>query len=102
MLYRDPHRHRAYRVRRGQLADRSDTPAGMAPGAVQVPLVGRIAAGAPILAEEVVEDLLLLPRNPRRARDAGYGTSLRCRDARIRPVCGRPSAVGCTASDAAR
>ncbi|MFI7359616.1 transcriptional repressor LexA [Streptomyces avidinii] len=63
VLYRDPHRPRAYRVRRGQPADRSGTLAGTAPEAVQVPLVGRIAAGAPILAEEVVEDLLTLPRH---------------------------------------
>jgi Peptidase S24-like len=34
-----------------------------------VPLVGRIAAGAPILAEESVEDVLLLPR-----RLVGHGS----------------------------
>ncbi|MFJ6252875.1 MULTISPECIES: transcriptional repressor LexA [unclassified Streptomyces] len=59
VLYRDPHRPRAYRVTRGQPADHS----GTAPEAVQVPLVGRIAAGAPILAEEAVEDVLPLPRH---------------------------------------
>ncbi|MFJ1869415.1 transcriptional repressor LexA [Streptomyces sp. NPDC088097] len=58
MLYRDPHRPRAYRVR-GWPADQF----GTQPEAVQVPLVGRIAAGAPILAEEVVEDVLPLPRH---------------------------------------
>lgn len=36
---------------------------GVAPGeAVAVPLVGRIAAGSPILAEQQVEDVLTLPR----------------------------------------
>lgn len=35
----------------------------MAPEAVQVPLVGRIAACAPILAEELVEHVLPLPRH---------------------------------------
>ncbi|MEU2391840.1 transcriptional repressor LexA [Streptomyces sp. NPDC007369] len=63
VLYRDPHRPRAYRVRRSQHADHFDARAGTPPEAVQVPLVGRIAAGAPILAEEVVEDLLPLPRH---------------------------------------
>ncbi|WP_331719600.1 transcriptional repressor LexA [Streptomyces virginiae] len=62
-LYRDPHRPRAYRVRDDQHADLPDTPAGMAPEAVQVPLVGRIAAGTPILAEELFEDVLPLPRH---------------------------------------
>lgn len=63
MLYRDPHRPRAYRVWRNQSADRSDALPGTVPEAVQVPLVGRIAAGTPILAEEVVEDFLPLPRH---------------------------------------
>ena len=60
-LYRDPHRPRAYRVRPNL---------DLAPEALpqpeqnmaQVPLVGRIAAGAPILAEETVEDVFTLPR----------------------------------------
>lgn len=59
VLYRDPHRPRAYRVRRGRPADQF----GTVLEAVQVPLVGRIAAGAPILAEEAVEDVLPLPRH---------------------------------------
>ena len=33
-----------------------------APEAVMVPLIGRIAAGGPILAEQVVEDVFPLPR----------------------------------------
>lgn len=57
--YRDAHRPRACRVVRGRAADQF----GTAPEAVQVPLVGRTAAGALILAEEVVEDVLPLPRH---------------------------------------
>jgi repressor LexA len=58
VLYRDPHRPRAYRVRPSWAPDlhgRSSEP-------VDVPLVGRIAAGAPLLAEEMVEDVYPLPR----------------------------------------
>lgn len=58
VLYRDPHRPRAYRVRPSwapDLGNRSGTP-------VDVPLVGRIAAGAPLLAAEMVEDVYSLPR----------------------------------------
>ena len=62
-LRRDPHRPRAYEVRG------SDTPSSQAaadttgkPSASYVPLVGRIAAGGPILAEESVEDVFPLPR----------------------------------------
>jgi repressor LexA len=58
ILYRDPHRPRAYRVRPSwapALGGRSAAP-------VDVPLVGRIAAGTPLLAEEMVEDVYSLPR----------------------------------------
>ncbi|WP_435223425.1 transcriptional repressor LexA [Streptomyces sp. Tue6028] len=58
LLYRDPHRPRAYRVRSPwspDLGERGEPP-------VEVPLVGRIAAGAPLLAEESVEDVYSLPR----------------------------------------
>ncbi|OQR61566.1 repressor LexA [Streptomyces maremycinicus] len=58
VLYRDPQRPRAYRVRPSwapDLGGRSET-------RVDVPLVGRIAAGAPLLAEEMVEDVYALPR----------------------------------------
>ncbi|MFH8387522.1 transcriptional repressor LexA [Kitasatospora sp. NPDC018058] len=60
-LYRDPHRPRAYRV----WADRQTAPADSTRSTgvpVTVPLVGRIAAGGPILAEQTVEDVLPLPR----------------------------------------
>ncbi|MEU9546287.1 transcriptional repressor LexA [Streptomyces mirabilis] len=58
VLYRDPHRPRAYRVRPSWAPDldgRSEAP-------VDVPLVGRISAGAPLLAEEMIEDVYTLPR----------------------------------------
>ena len=66
-LFRDPHRPRALEVR---LPESLSTPAP-APSldsddqpapAVQVPILGRIAAGGPILAEQVVEDVFALPR----------------------------------------
>ncbi|MGP3691037.1 transcriptional repressor LexA [Streptomyces sp. IBSNAI002] len=61
-LRRDPHRPRAYCVPpKAFTAEESELPES-APKAVEVPLVGRIAAGAPILAEEVVEDTYALPR----------------------------------------
>jgi repressor LexA len=58
ILYRDPHRPRAYRVRPSwapDMEDRNEAP-------VAVPLVGRIAAGAPPLAQEMVEDVYAMPR----------------------------------------
>ncbi|MFE0516465.1 transcriptional repressor LexA [Streptomyces sp. NPDC058964] len=58
VLYRDPHRPRAYRVRPSWAPDLGGK--GSAP--VEVPLVGRIAAGAPLLADEMVEDVYALPR----------------------------------------
>jgi repressor LexA len=69
-LRRDPNRPRAVDVRNpgtplGKPRRRSratGAPAGSEP-AVYVPMVGRIAAGGPILAEEMVEDVLPLPRN---------------------------------------
>ncbi|MFH9292236.1 hypothetical protein [Streptomyces sp. NPDC017520] len=41
-------------------------------------------------------------RNPWRAHEDSYGTSPGCRHIHIHPVRGRPSALRCTASDAAR
>ena len=56
VLYRDPHRPRAYRVRHRWTAE--DGPGTAEPSspteAAQVPLVGRIAAGTPVLAEEAL------------------------------------------------
>lgn len=69
-LRRDPHRPRAYEVRspdgarapgaagvNGTAANGADRPA-----ASYVPVVGRIAAGGPILAEQSIEDVFPLPR----------------------------------------
>ncbi|WP_229718576.1 transcriptional repressor LexA [Nocardia jinanensis] len=75
-LRRDPNRPRAVDVRGMDEAVRSVTtldPAGPARGAVSadttdqpiptyVPVLGRIAAGGPILAEQAVEDVFPLPR----------------------------------------
>ncbi len=76
-LRRDPHRPRAIEVmspdapaasapRAAAVADASDTdPTGSGdarPTPSYVPVVGRIAAGGPILAEEAVEEVFPLPR----------------------------------------
>lgn len=75
-LRRAPGRSRAVEVRppgssalrpereSGEDADRDVAPGGRGPapqGTVPVPLVGRIAAGAPVLAEQHAEDVFLLP-----------------------------------------
>jgi len=71
-LFRDPHRPRALEVRlpdsmvaaSQQSPPRQvepDLPPPTAP-AVEVPILGRIAAGGPILAEQAVEDVFSLPR----------------------------------------
>lgn len=60
-LRRDPHRPRAVDVR--PPADTDPELLGMLrPTPAYVPVVGRIAAGGPILAEESVEDVFPLPR----------------------------------------
>jgi repressor LexA len=68
-LRRDPNRPRAievvadHRVTTGRERDRvrtADDP--QLPEPTFVPLVGRIAAGAPVLAEQAVEDVFPLPR----------------------------------------
>ncbi|MEU4834703.1 transcriptional repressor LexA [Streptosporangium sp. NPDC023615] len=68
-LRRDPHRPRALEVRLpGEPvlwvdpdSDQDETPVSR-PTAAYVPLVGRIAAGGPILAEESIEDVFALPK----------------------------------------
>lgn len=60
-LRRDPHRPRAYCLPLKSSAEEYEQP-GSEPAAAEVPLVGRIAAGTPILAEEMVEDTYVLPR----------------------------------------
>lgn len=61
-LRRDPHRPRAVDVR--PAGDLGDTARAAAAGAAPayVPVLGRIAAGGPILAEEMIEDVFPLPR----------------------------------------
>jgi repressor LexA len=60
-LRRDPNRPRAVDVRpASELVDEEFDERRPAPA--YVPLIGRIAAGGPILAEEMIEDVLPLPR----------------------------------------
>lgn len=62
LLRRDPHRPRAVDVRRaGAHSTRAARPDGQTEPAY-VPLVGQIAAGRPILAEESIEEVFPLPR----------------------------------------
>jgi len=64
-IRRDPNRPRAIEVRLPDAAesavDLTDSGNAM-PAAAYVPVVGRIAAGGPILAEQVVEDVFPLPK----------------------------------------
>ncbi|MFD7985491.1 transcriptional repressor LexA [Kitasatospora indigofera] len=61
-LVRDPHTPRAYRIRLSPWNTLpQDGPRGRS-GAVDLPVLGQIAAGAPILAEQEVEDVFTLPR----------------------------------------
>jgi repressor LexA len=67
-LRRDPHRPRAMEVlppgEAGGVAgaSKADADGAARPEAAYVPVVGRIAAGGPILAEEAIEDVFPLPR----------------------------------------
>ncbi|MFB9902535.1 transcriptional repressor LexA [Allokutzneria oryzae] len=60
-LRRDPNRPRAYGVRSPEPDDRAEQAADR-PSPAYVPVVGRIAAGGPILAEQAVEDVFPLPK----------------------------------------
>ncbi|MEO2098949.1 MULTISPECIES: transcriptional repressor LexA [Brachybacterium] len=62
-LRRDPKRPRAMEVVMPEVDDAPAPPVEIEPGgsSVNVPLVGRIAAGIPITAEEQVEDVFTLP-----------------------------------------
>ncbi|MGH3776863.1 MAG: transcriptional repressor LexA [Pseudonocardiaceae bacterium] len=64
-LRRDPNRPRAVGVRPAESApDTSDTSGDTSarPTPIFVPVVGRIAAGGPVLAEQAVEDVFPLPK----------------------------------------
>ena len=60
-LRRDPNRPRAVEVLPPAGQDESEVAASR-PTPAYVPVVGRIAAGAPVLAEEAIEDVFPLPR----------------------------------------
>jgi repressor LexA len=63
-LKRDPHRPRALSVFNPDEVQTDDTLiADSAPAPTYVPLVGRIAAGGPILAEERIEEIFPLPKS---------------------------------------
>jgi repressor LexA len=65
-LKRDPNRPRAVGVLPAELTPaqlRAQQEAQSRPEPAYVPLVGRIAAGGPVLAEEAIEDVLPLPRD---------------------------------------
>lgn len=64
-LRRDPHRTRAMVIvdpATGEPETSTPAPAPELPDAVTAPLVGRIAAGGPILAEQHIEDVFTLPQ----------------------------------------
>jgi repressor LexA len=62
-LKRDPNRPRALSVFNPDEAMVDETGVGDAmPAAIYVPMVGRIAAGGPILAEETLDDVFPLPK----------------------------------------
>ncbi|MFG2211015.1 transcriptional repressor LexA [Streptomyces sp. NPDC048638] len=63
-LRRDPHRPRAYVVAATRSAPAPDEPSTEVPhpNVVHAPLVGRIAAGTPITAEQHIDDWYVLPR----------------------------------------
>lgn len=63
LLRKDPHRPRALVVSDPEAAEVDPTGTGdLTPAAAYVPVLGRIAAGGPILAEEAVETVFPLPR----------------------------------------
>jgi repressor LexA len=64
-IRRDPNRPRAIEVRSPEPDEAAYDPTGEGderPAPTYVPVVGRIAAGGPILAEQAVEDVFPLPR----------------------------------------
>jgi len=61
-LRRDPNRPRAVEVKVPGITETETFETNETPDSTYVPLVGRIAAGGPILAEEAVEDVFALPK----------------------------------------
>lgn len=61
-LRRDPNRPRAVGVLPTDMEPPSEAPTDL-PSPAYVPLVGRIAAGGPVLAEQAIEDVFPLPKD---------------------------------------
>lgn len=62
-LRKDPNRPRAYDARpSSELVDDEEAVRAARPAPAYVPVLGRIAAGGPILAEQAIEDVFPLPR----------------------------------------
>jgi repressor LexA len=61
-LRRDPNRPRAVDVRQSDFTEDDEAARAMRPTPAYVPLVGRIAAGGPILAEQSIDEVFPLPR----------------------------------------
>ncbi len=61
-LVRDPHTPRGYRVRHSPWNTLPQAGSQGRSVSVDLPVLGRIAAGAPIVAEQEVEDIFTLPR----------------------------------------
>jgi repressor LexA len=62
-LRKDPNRPRAYDARpSSELLDDEEAVRAARPAPAYVPVLGRIAAGGPILAEQAIEDVFPLPR----------------------------------------
>lgn len=62
LLRKDPNRPRAVDIRSAEEVDEANEPTSR-PQPIYVPVVGRIAAGGPILAEEAIEDIFPLPKD---------------------------------------
>ncbi|MFC8448762.1 transcriptional repressor LexA [Kitasatospora sp. NPDC057223] len=62
-LVRDAHTPRAYRVRHNPWDALARDDSQLRSASVDLPLLGRIAAGAPITAEQETEDIFTLPRS---------------------------------------
>ena len=61
-LRRDPNRPRAVGIRPADSAPEAPSEEPARPSPVFVPVVGRIAAGGPVLAEQAIEDVFPLPK----------------------------------------
>lgn len=64
LLRKDPNKPRAVDIRTpDEIDDAAEASAALRPQPAYVPVVGRIAAGGPILAEQAVEDVFPLPKD---------------------------------------